>query len=120
MSVNLSLLPFDHETSNSTFAFSQTVLTCEQDSTLFSLVEGLTIGEVPEQFNSYVSREHGEESHYGVTRTDNYGDVVQYTTVRRLLELRAHPGVAERQKNRAIWAYLAALPPETKVALWWD
>jgi hypothetical protein len=31
----------------------------------------------------------------------------------------AEPGVTENPHNRAIWQYLAAVPPTTRVALFW-
>ena len=40
-------------------------------------------------------------------------------TVENLQSLRDHEGVRDNTKNRAAWAYLAELPPDTRIALFW-
>ena len=116
MSLDLRLLPFD---ADDLVSYSHTVLSCEQDYRLFDAIADLekTKGRtVPPGFNSFVSRDEAyEDSHYGRTTETPYGEPLQEVEVEVLLKIDApKDGI-----NKAIWAYLAELPPRTKVALFW-
>ena len=117
MSVDLILLPFDADIPH--LSFSHTVLNCRQDYELFDVIEAVEKEKgrrVPDDFASYVSRDDKyEETHYGLTIETPYGLPVNEVEVERLLEITA----PKRGINAAIWAYLAALPARTKVALFW-
>jgi len=118
MGVDLDLLPV--EGGDSHWGFSNTVLRCTR-SELFREIhtvqerKGIT---VPESFSSYASRDDKyEEPHYGETQEDCYGDQIESLDVRELLKFKEQAQACPQ--NRAVWAYLAELPPRTKVALFW-
>ena len=126
MGLDLKLLPFDSSVmplGDGAWAFSHTVLNCERRRELFQDVldgtEGLTTP-VPENFATYISRENDEETHYGNTQTDPYGEPIQSVPAKALLAFAKHNGVRDNAKNCAVWAYLAELDPETPVALFWS
>ncbi|MBC7807903.1 MAG: hypothetical protein H7145_17360 [Akkermansiaceae bacterium] len=53
-----------------------------------------------------------------VTR-DAYDEPLRYVLAATLLQLAGNTGLIYAVENRAAWAYLACLPGETKVALYW-
>jgi hypothetical protein len=118
MSVDLHLLPFDCDLPQ--FSYSHTVLSCTTSYPLWEEVKALATTPVPANFTAYVSRDATyDDPHYGVTTVDPYGQSVRACLAGDLAALHAHPGVQQHATNRAIWAYLAALPPSTRVALFW-
>ena len=119
MGLDLSLLPFD---ADGDISFSHTILNCERRQELFEQLFQLDEAgqKVPEKFNSYLSRdEKYEDSHYGLTTKTPYGEDLKYVKAVHLKAYASHPEVQDNYINRAIWAYLACLPDETKVALYW-
>jgi hypothetical protein len=120
MGLDLTLLPFDGDIPHVELFFSHTLLSCGRRQALFEAILALETLPVPANFTSFYSRDDAyEEPHYGVTTTDAYGCAVRMVTAEALGALQQHPGVQAYPKNQAIWAYLAALPPATKVALYW-
>lgn len=117
MGVDLRLLPFDAD--HKDLAFSHTLLSCERRSALWeAIAEHCAASDVPDCFSSFCNVTDEGETMYGVTTTTPHGERLQWTTAEALLQpaVMAH---VDDPKNRAIWAYLAALPPATKVALFW-
>ncbi len=121
MGRDVYLLPFDGDGHGS--SFSHTVLSVDRTlivQTLFEALEGKGLV-VPDHFNSFAGDddpEH-EEHTYGRTITDSYDVPLRYVLVSDLLPFGIDEGVWKCPRNRAIWAYLEALPPATKVALFW-
>lgn len=112
MSLDLKLLPFDHD--DGKFPFSHTVLRTYGGYELGEKLSKCNQLPVPERFSSYLSRNDDyEESHYGETIETPYGERLTYTTAEEILK-------AVPENHPAAWAYLKALPPQTKVALFWD
>ena len=96
------------------------MLLCAPDRDLLEALQDLDADPVPSSFHSYLSRDDAcEESHYGETQETSYGDRLTCVSVSRLLRFRDHEGVRDSPRNRAVWAYLAELLPETRVALYW-
>lgn len=116
MGVDLRLLPFDCDQGD--FAFSHTIISFNRNYELHEAIEKLNQLPVPKAFNSFSGRAEGwEDICYGETNTTPYGDPLTYTTAG---ELTAITGEGLRTKwDAPTWAYLDALPPETKVALYW-
>lgn len=111
MGVDLRLLPFDCYFKD--ISFSHTILSCERERALFSIIQKLETekGEkVPEGFTSFSS---GEK--YGETITDPYGESVKWLNNDELIYI----WDTEYPKNKAILEYLKALPRFTKIALYW-
>src|SRR5438876_287695 len=118
VAIDLTLLPFDHEAPGS--AFSHTILGCNGGGTLYEQIDKLDADPVPLSFRSYLSRDdEWEEAHYGETHETPYGAPLTCVSAKCLLRFRDQEEVAGNAKNRAVWAYLAELPPETRVALFW-
>ena len=116
MGLDLALLPFDADEG---IHFSHTVLKCERRIELFEEIMKLPSTRVPENFTTLLRDDEYQETHYGNTQETPYGDPLTFMEVENLLRFSEHEGVQNHFKNRAIWAYLAYLPPRTKVALYW-
>jgi hypothetical protein len=133
MGLDLYLLPFDSYPVPS-FQFSHTILNCHRSPIFEEIqkIEEKTGKPVSENFYSFlgthrlpegyvvgegeqVCEEHG----YGVTKTTPYGEEIYCVLAKDLVALAKRKGVTEYRKNKAIWAYLAGLDPETPVALYW-
>lgn len=116
MGVDLRLLPFDCDKGD--FAFSHTIIQFNRNYELWDAVENLPQLPVPKSFTSFSGRNEGwDDISYGETNEDPYGKPIQYTTAG---ELSSITGEGLRTKwDAPTWAYLDALPPETKVALYW-
>jgi hypothetical protein len=120
MSVDLTLLPFDGDLSD--LSFSHTVLNVYSNYDLHDQINKLSQLDVPDGFNSYMSRNdkpddyYFGESCYGKTIEDCYGKHVKYTTVKELLTIKEKYWTA---RSVPVYAYLKALDPQTKVALYW-
>ena len=110
MGVDLTLLPIDSERCP-VVRYSHTVLEVVRDYDLFKRIEVLHSKEIYPGFNSYVSREGDiEECHYGLTVEDAYGRPVRCVLAKYLKEVDI-PG--------ATGAYVAALPDDYEIALYW-
>lgn len=121
MGLDLALLPFDFE--HEILSYSHSVLSCERRSALFRAIATHCLSDqkqVPSNFASYLGRGENEEHAYGKTLETPYGDPLFHVSVENLLRVSSHKDVLDNSKNRAIWAYLKELPPETRVALYWS
>lgn len=113
----LALLPF--ESGSEGRAFSYSVLECIQRSDLFERIRELIAVPVPRSFDTYFSRRGGKSSLHGNTQTDRNGEPLTRVRALQLLPFASHESVGNSSRNKAIWAYLAQLPPKTWVALYW-
>jgi hypothetical protein len=79
--------------------------------------------DVPKGFTSFRGHPHGGKGDYGygdTRETPFYGDPLRLARAGDLVRLFAsHQGVTDNADNRAAWAYLACLPPDNWVALYW-
>ena len=109
MGVDLKLLPFDCDLE--VLCFSHTVLNVDRDYALFDRIKEVPSIRVREGFTSYLSRDDAyEETHYGDTTEDPYGDPVRYVLASDLKTI-GLPGPTG--------AYIEALDDDNKVALFW-
>lgn len=60
------------------------------------------------------------KDNYGEITEDCYGGKITYLEAGELLELKNHESVRDNFTNRAIWAYLAELPADHKIILYWS
>lgn len=60
------------------------------------------------------------EKEYGLLAKDPYGDPLAMVRVRDLLPLAEHDEVQDAFLNRAAWAWLAAMPPDAPLVLYWN
>jgi hypothetical protein len=103
--------------------FSHSILTCTRRGDLFDAIMSATEGiakPVPTDFSTYLSRDDKyEEPHYGTTTETPYGNPLMWVQARALRQFRTHEGVRDNPTNKAVWAYLANIPPYTPIALYW-
>jgi hypothetical protein len=119
MGLALRLLPFDCDESLS--AYAHTLLSCEDSPALFDALAGLSGTAVPSHFTAFCAppdAPQGREG-YGVVTTTPIGEPLTYVLATTLQGFTEHPDVEDSTTNRAIWAYLGCLAPQTKVALFW-
>jgi len=118
--LDLTLLPFDCSLPGISNSF--TALMCFRREELFDEILQIEKHEgrdVPENFNSLLSREGNyEETHFGITTKSKIGPL-KYVTSEKLATLVNHEGVNDNPINKATWSYLNELEPNTKVALYW-
>lgn len=106
MGVDLMLLPYD-----SSF-FSHTILQVERDYALHDKIKRLPAMEVDDDFTSYASRDDEyEDTHYGNTTKDAYGDRVLFVLAKDLKTV----GIPD-----PTGAYIKALDDKCKIALFWN
>ncbi len=131
MSLNLNLLPFNSNSPSN--MFSHTVLpldltlslTCS--TSLRDQLRDLDGVVIEDEFNSHCGSHSGfsedeetecQESGYGPTTSVIPDEELTFVTASQLVAI-DDPDIQGITLHRAAWAYLAALPPETKVALYW-
>jgi hypothetical protein len=118
MTVDLTLLPFCHESPGLAFAHSQ--LECGSVTLEVCLaLKALPSRVVPAGFTCFLATGEDGEPCYGKVALDRYGDQLRVVAAKALLALARHPWVREVAQTRAAWAYLASLAPATGVALYW-
>lgn len=115
MGVDLRLLPFDCD--HDDFAFSHTLLELGRNYELHAQIRQLNQFPVPSGFTSFSGRSANfDDICYGTTVSTPYGEDLTYTTAGELCQI---PKNYRAEWERPVWAYLDALSPETKVALYW-
>lgn len=115
MGVDLRLLPFDCDKGD--FAFSHTILELGRNYKVHHEINKLPSLPVPKSFTSFSGKsDNYDDTCYGETNTTPYGETLEYTTAGELCKV---PKRIRHDWERPVWAYLEALPPETKVALYW-
>jgi hypothetical protein len=119
MGIDLSLLPFENDGDRSVYCY--TVLELNRDSEFWLLIRALPSTAGPEELITFFFEEDDPEYESGVgpVQMDQYGEPLSYVCVSDLVSLRSHPAVTLDIQNRAAWAYLAALPGDWLVALYW-
>lgn len=120
MSRALSLIPVEYDHGGDGHSF--TVLRLPENYDLFDAIEaaGFRETDAPEKFNTYLGRGKDGEHGFGQTSEDPYGEPLRCVRAGALASLRNDPQVQAEPLSRAVWAYLAELPPNTKVALYWS
>ena len=113
MSLDLHLLPFDHDSKD--LCFSHTVLSCDQDYDFFDKIKEIIAtesGYVRDDFSCLI-RNYQEAN----IIEDAYGTRLKYFSSHHALRLLNDNTLTV--KNKAIVKYLVALPINTKVAVYW-
>jgi len=117
MGLDLKLLPMTFLRDND--AFSHTVLPVRRCTALFDELMDLPSLQVPAEFSTYLSDDKEDDELTGNTQKTPYDEPLTYVRAHDLLRFKDHEGVRDFG-NRGIWAYLEHLPPDSKVALYWD
>ena len=118
MSLDLTLLPVEFDDSN--HGFSHSVLRVDQGGKWHDLLASVRRTDVPDKFHTYISRVNGE-SCYGDTQTTPYGESLDAARVEDILRAIDKHQVDHEWSRRdaAVIAYLRAMDPRMKVALYW-
>lgn len=118
MGLDLTILPI--EADHGEWGFAHSMLEVERRSALFeAMLEALKEHPVPPDFRTHLLRGEDGESRYGNTQETPYGEPLGWVRAEELLAFAEHEGVTNNAQNRAAWAYLGALGPGSKVALYW-
>ncbi|XXX79227.1 hypothetical protein WMF30_10675 [Sorangium sp. So ce134] len=124
MSLSLHLLPY--ATNSDRDARANDLLQVELDwgaerRDLPDLLEALPARDVPRHFRCRLARtDDGEHAVFGEVTEDSYGGPLRWVRAGDLAELAGHPQVTAAPRNRAAFAYVAALPPDWPVVLFWS
>ena len=117
MGLDLTLLPLDHDTLK--WGYSHTVIPAGWARELHDPIHAMPRTPVPEDFTTYMGTTEDGERGYGQTKETPYGSPLDCVTVAQLLTLAKRKAVRDSPRNRAAWAFLSALDPSTRIALWW-
>jgi hypothetical protein len=84
-------------------------------------LETLDSRDVPRGFSCCLARSaDGEHTIYGKKQDDCYGDPLKWAKAGDLAALAEHPQVTCWPRNKAAFAYVAALPADWPVVLYWS
>lgn len=98
---------------------SQEHIDLERRSELWPEIEALAAWDIPVSLSCFMAKDRHGECCYGERATDQYGEHLQWTMAGNLVPLHAHEGVQDNWRNRAAWAYLAHMPVNYPVVLYW-
>lgn len=115
MGVDLTLLPL----LNKDFWASHQVVQLERRRELWDPIIELPQRDVPKPLSCYLALLPNGERGYGVLTEDPYGGSLKWTTPEDLLKLRNREEVQDNWQNRAVWAWLAELPLDWPIVLYW-
>lgn len=116
MGRDLTLIPVEALSPN----LGHSQLRCFRRRALFEQIDRLPQEPVLEQFYCYLAPIGPEQTGYGIVTHDPYGDPLRMVYAGQLLSLRDHPDVTGHPSNRATWAYLAELPADRQIVLFWE
>jgi hypothetical protein len=116
MGRDLTLVPVEATDPN----LGHTQLCCFRRRELFEQIDLLPKEPVLKNFYCFLAFIGEEQQGYGIVTHDPYGEPLRMVRVESLLALRTHPDVVGQPANRAIWAYLAELPADRQVVLYWE
>lgn len=111
MGVDLTLLPIDYEHNDGGSAFSRLML--ERRRELWPDIEKQLPVHPIAKITGYMGDNFEARAH------DPYGTPLTWAYAKDFSSFKDHEAVQDNDTNRAIWAYLAALNPETKIVLYW-
>lgn len=116
MGVDLRLLPL---MSNHGW-LSHEIYSVERRRELWEDIAGLSQEPIPQPLGCFLAHDPKTgDTCYGDVEETPYGERITYTTAADLLSLKDHEAVKDNWRNRSIWAALAEMPPDWKIALYW-
>ncbi len=127
---DVTLLPVQGAEGDRLAMYAEDALSCACPQALAETLRRLESFPLPRVFRTWLSRHFPQEGcdcgcaegleHWGNLQRDAHDDPIVMVTIGALTTLAHHPDVRRIQSNRAVWAYLAEMPPEQLVALYWD
>lgn len=129
MGLDLYMLPVDGDHLPKLF-FAHNILSLDRNAIIGDIrAVGRRFGVgIPQPLNCYVGTAKGGETKYGEVDEDPYGDHLHYVLAEHLKPLAARVGAVpggiardgyQSRKNRAVFAYILALPDDYKIVLYW-
>ena len=117
MGVDLALLPALDRGCTA----AHDIINLERRSDFWASVHDLDSVLLADGVYCYLARANdGDDRGYGLALYDDNDLPLLYVTARDMLSLAEHEGVTDNWRNRAAWAYLACLPPDWPVVLFWS
>lgn len=110
MGVDLTLLPLDYERDGSGSAFSR--LNLERRRELWTEIAKMPMHPIA-KVTGYLRDNFGDETE------DCYGSPLQWAFAKDFAVFKDNEAVQDNDLNRAIWAFLATVSPDTKIVLYW-
>lgn len=127
---DVTLLPVRGNGNGRDVAYADDALCCECTPALAQAIRALEARPGPSVFRTWLSRHFPQEGcdcgcarglqHWGNLQRDEHDDPIVMVRADRLMALAHYPDVVNSRRNRAVWAYLAQIPPDQLIALYWD
>jgi hypothetical protein len=115
MGIELKLMPLSRPESD----LAHDMISIGQDYELFDLINALPKKKIEKPIWSYEATLPNGESGYGQIEKDPYGDRLSIITSTVLLSIKDHPCIADFWRVKAAWAYLAQMPEDWPIVLYW-
>lgn len=115
MGVDLTLMPLIGED----YWAAHDLIQVERRRELWDEIAKLPSRPVRSPLSCFVARMPNGEQGYGNLETDPYGEKMRYMTPEVLLLVKDHEAVTDNWRNRAVWDYLAKMPPNWPIVLYW-
>lgn len=115
MGVELTLMPLWQPSSDLAFD----MIGLGKDYELFEAIDGLPKTEIEKPVWGYRALSPDGNSTYGQMETDPYGKRLTTVTSTDLLSLKDKPFIGDFWRVKAAWAYLAQMPADWPIVLYW-
>lgn len=116
MGVELRLLPFVSKDRSS--LLSHEIWDVGVDYDLWEKFGALPQWQL-EKLTCFLARDDDSEPKYGDAVDTPYGEKITCTTAGTICTLKDHPAVQDNWRNRGLWKYLAEMPADWPIALYW-
>jgi hypothetical protein len=115
MGVELKLMPLWRPGSD----LAHDMISIGKDYELFDAINRLPKKELEKPVWSYNAVLPDGENTYGLIEKDPYGERLTTVTSTDLLTLRNHHCVSDFWRTKAAWAYIAEMPADWPIVLYW-
>ncbi len=115
MGVDLTLLPL----SSAGHWSAHDALLLDRSGDLWDEIATLGETEIPQPLWCHYARRPDGETTFGRLEKSPYGERLTWLPAGKLLTLAEAPDVKSSWRNRAVWAYLAQMPEDYPVVLYW-
>ena len=114
MGVDLTLAPLIQPN----FWASHEMIQVERRRELWCEIDKLDQIDIPEPLACFFAQGM-EDLEYGDRVESPYGERLKFTTPEQLMTLREHEAVKDNWRNRAVWSFLAEMPSDWPIVLYW-
>ena len=117
MSLDLTLIPVDHDSEG--WGFGHSLLEWGSGFDSSDATKHLTRFPVPADFATFKGRSDDGESAYGNTQQTPYGEPLQAVEAKPLADALSRLTHGNGWRRAAVVAYLRQMPDDAKIALYW-